>query len=82
MSRTLDLDLILYGSRRIDESGLTVPHPRFFASVRSYSSRFAEIGADLVDPVTGLTVRSLLDRLSSQTPFILNSPSIGRWRDV
>ena len=26
--RTLDLDLILYGDRRIDEPGLTVPHPR------------------------------------------------------
>jgi 2-amino-4-hydroxy-6-hydroxymethyldihydropteridine diphosphokinase len=26
--RTLDLDLLLYGSERIDEDGLTVPHPR------------------------------------------------------
>lgn len=26
--RTLDLDLVLYGSERIDEPGLTVPHPR------------------------------------------------------
>ena len=26
--RTLDLDIILYGDRRIDEPGLTVPHPR------------------------------------------------------
>jgi 2-amino-4-hydroxy-6-hydroxymethyldihydropteridine diphosphokinase len=26
--RTLDLDLILYGDRRIDEPGLTIPHPR------------------------------------------------------
>jgi len=26
--RTLDLDLILYGDRHIDEPGLTVPHPR------------------------------------------------------
>lgn len=26
--RTLDLDLLLYGERRIDEPGLTVPHPR------------------------------------------------------
>jgi 2-amino-4-hydroxy-6-hydroxymethyldihydropteridine diphosphokinase len=27
--RTLDLDLILYGSRSVDEHGLEVPHPRF-----------------------------------------------------
>jgi 2-amino-4-hydroxy-6-hydroxymethyldihydropteridine diphosphokinase len=26
--RTLDLDIILYGDRVIDEPGLTVPHPR------------------------------------------------------
>jgi 2-amino-4-hydroxy-6-hydroxymethyldihydropteridine diphosphokinase len=26
--RTLDLDLLLYGDDRIDEPGLTVPHPR------------------------------------------------------
>ena len=26
--RTLDLDLLLYGSERIDEDDLTVPHPR------------------------------------------------------
>ena len=26
--RTLDLDLLLYGCRRIEEPGLTVPHPR------------------------------------------------------
>jgi 2-amino-4-hydroxy-6-hydroxymethyldihydropteridine diphosphokinase len=26
--RTLDLDLLLYGDARIDEPGLTVPHPR------------------------------------------------------
>ena len=26
--RTIDLDLLLYGSERVDEAGLTVPHPR------------------------------------------------------
>jgi 2-amino-4-hydroxy-6-hydroxymethyldihydropteridine diphosphokinase len=26
--RTLDLDLVLHGDERIDEPGLTVPHPR------------------------------------------------------
>lgn len=28
--RTLDLDLLLYGDQRIDEPGLTVPHPRMW----------------------------------------------------
>jgi 2-amino-4-hydroxy-6-hydroxymethyldihydropteridine diphosphokinase len=26
--RTIDLDLLLYGDERLDEGGLTVPHPR------------------------------------------------------
>jgi 2-amino-4-hydroxy-6-hydroxymethyldihydropteridine diphosphokinase len=26
--RTLDLDIIVYGGERIDEPGLTIPHPR------------------------------------------------------
>jgi 2-amino-4-hydroxy-6-hydroxymethyldihydropteridine diphosphokinase len=26
--RTIDLDLLLYGQQRVDEPGLTVPHPR------------------------------------------------------
>ena len=26
-SRTLDLDIVRYGERRIDETGLTIPHP-------------------------------------------------------
>ena len=28
-ARTLDLDLILYGDRQIDDDRLTVPHPRY-----------------------------------------------------
>ncbi len=56
--RTLDLDLILYGSRVIDEPGLQVPHPRFrercFVLVP-----LAEIAPELVDPVTGLTIHEL-----------------------
>jgi 2-amino-4-hydroxy-6-hydroxymethyldihydropteridine diphosphokinase len=61
-ARTLDLDLILYGDRVIDEPGLQVPHPRF-------RTRFfvlgplAEIAPGLIDPVTGLRVGELLRRL-------------------
>ena len=58
-SRTLDLDLILYGDRVIDTPGLTVPHPRFrdraFVLVP-----LAQIAPEWRDPVTGKTVSSLL----------------------
>jgi len=61
-ARTLDLDLILLGDDVIDEPGLQVPHPRF-------RTRFfvlgplVEVAADLRDPVTGLSVGELLQRL-------------------
>lgn len=60
--RTLDVDLILYGQSTIEEQGLVVPHPRF--RERAFVLEpLAEIAPDLVDPMTGLTVRALLARL-------------------
>ena len=60
--RTLDLDLILYGESTIDEPGLVVPHPRF-RERRFVLEPLAEIAPDWRDPVTGKTMRELLDRL-------------------
>jgi 2-amino-4-hydroxy-6-hydroxymethyldihydropteridine diphosphokinase len=61
--RTLDLDLILFGEAVIDEPGLVVPHPRF--RERLFVLRpLAGIAPDMIDPVTGLTIRQLLSRAS------------------
>jgi len=62
--RTLDLDLILYGDSVVDEPGLQVPHPRF-RERRFVLEPLAEIAPDIVDPVTGLTIRQLEDRARS-----------------
>jgi 2-amino-4-hydroxy-6-hydroxymethyldihydropteridine diphosphokinase len=59
--RTLDLDLVLYGSHIIDEPQLVVPHPRF-RTRRFVLEPLAEIAAELIDPVTGLSVGQLLAR--------------------
>ena len=59
-SRTLDLDLILYGDAIIDEPPrLVVPHPRF-RERRFVLEPLAEIAPDWIDPVTRHTVAQLL----------------------
>jgi len=63
-ARTLDLDLVLYGNRVLDEPGLIVPHPRF-RERRFVLEPLAEIAPELVDPVTGLTAGELLARCSA-----------------
>jgi 2-amino-4-hydroxy-6-hydroxymethyldihydropteridine diphosphokinase len=61
-SREIDLDLLLYGTRGVEETGLRVPHPllqdRAFALVP-----LAEIAPSLVLPGTAMTVIALRDRL-------------------
>ena len=61
--RIIDLDLILYGDSVIDEPGLIVPHPRF-RERRFVLAPLAEIAASWRDPVSGKTIRELLNRLS------------------
>jgi 2-amino-4-hydroxy-6-hydroxymethyldihydropteridine diphosphokinase len=61
-ARTLDLDLILFGTTILHDSQLDVPHPRF-RERRFVLAPLAEIAPDLRDPVTSLTIAELLARL-------------------
>lgn len=61
-SRSLDLDLILYGDAVIEEPGLKVPHPRF-RERRFVLEPLAEVAGEWVDPVTGRSISWLLRRL-------------------
>lgn len=61
VARTLDLDLILYGDERLDEPGLTVPHPRFRERLFVLEP-LAELEPGWIDPVSGNAVSDLLRR--------------------
>jgi len=50
--RTIDLDLLLYGEERIDEPGLTVPHPRLHER-RFALEPLADLDPELVVPGRG-----------------------------
>jgi 2-amino-4-hydroxy-6-hydroxymethyldihydropteridine diphosphokinase len=63
--RTLDLDLILLGEIVEHSPHLHVPHPRFRRRFFVLSP-LAEIAPGIVDPVTGLTVAELLEKLRKE----------------
>jgi 2-amino-4-hydroxy-6-hydroxymethyldihydropteridine diphosphokinase len=57
-ARTLDLDLVLYGDRVIEEPGLQVPHPRF--RERDFVlGPLARLAPRWHDPVSGETLAAL-----------------------
>ena len=62
-SREIDLDLLLFGDRMIQETGLTVPHP--LLHVRAFAlAPLAEIAPETLHPRLQLSARELLWRLS------------------
>jgi 2-amino-4-hydroxy-6-hydroxymethyldihydropteridine diphosphokinase len=65
--RVLDLDIILWSDGPWDGPGPIVPHPEF--RNRAFVLRpLAELAPDWRDPVSGLTVRQLLFRLTAPRP--------------
>lgn len=60
--RPLDLDVLLYGDRVIDQPGLIVPHPRMHRR-RFVLAPLAEIAPHAVHPVLNQTIAELLKEL-------------------
>lgn len=60
--RVLDLDLLLYADRRVQEPGLTVPHPRLHERAFVLEP-LRDVAPHLVHPVLGETVEALAARV-------------------
>lgn len=69
-SRTIDLDLLLYGQEQIKTAVLTVPHPRM--SFRRFVLEPAcEIAGNMFHPTSGQTLNQLMSRLNEAKDLIL-----------
>lgn len=62
--RTIDLDILFYGDRIIEEVGLCVPHPRLHQ--RAFVLKpLAQIAPDLIHPTKGKSIAALLADLDA-----------------
>jgi 2-amino-4-hydroxy-6-hydroxymethyldihydropteridine diphosphokinase len=61
--RTLDIDLIAYGRRAIDASGMSLPHPRA-AERRFVMGPLAEVAPDWMHPTLDQTAAELAEQAS------------------
>jgi len=62
MSRTIDLDLLLYGDQHFSGDGLEIPHPRMHHRAFVLAP-LAEVAPHVVHPVLGLAIGRLLGLL-------------------
>lgn len=63
--RVIDLDILFYGTRIINEPSLTVPHP--YLRERAFVLKpLSDIAGEFIDPLTGKTVKALLEGVSQQ----------------
>lgn len=68
--REIDIDIIFYGDDVFEAAELTIPHPRF--RERDFVLRpICDIDPEVTDPVTGKTVRKLLEELPADSDNIL-----------
>jgi len=78
-ARTLDLDLLLYEDRVIDEPGLCVPHPRL-AERAFVMEPLAALAPDRLHPLLGTTLAALAARVRDARAVRPWAGALPTWR--
>lgn len=63
--RVIDIDILLFGDRRVDTAGLIIPHPRLFERAFALVP-LAELAPDLVAPGQTLSISALAAAIDDQ----------------
>lgn len=79
LDRTIDIDLLLYGSDVINAANLVVPHPRLLYR-RFVLEPLVELAPDLIHPVFEKPMRQMLRDLGEDQPVErLDQPLLPAW---
>jgi 2-amino-4-hydroxy-6-hydroxymethyldihydropteridine diphosphokinase len=78
-ARSLDLDLLFYGTETIEEPGLRVPHPRLHERAFVLEP-LCELAPGLVHPVLGATIEKLAARVRDARAVRRLAPEEASWR--
>ena len=73
--RTIDVDIIFYGSRVIENTGLSIPHPRY-TDRRFVLAPLVEIAPDFRDPRLGVRVQELFDACADSSTVEIYGPPL------
>lgn len=76
--RTLDLDILFYGTRIINDPGLVIPHPRLHLR-RFVLMPMVELDPDWHHPVLQRTVKDILEQLSDHAQVRRLAPAPNSW---